>query len=88
MDEVDSRDRPELARIRELFHAEPGWRVACAAEAALARLLATDAEFPEPRQAAFTQLAFAGRLVGRVEAWGGTPLKRGTLDGDPALDWL
>lgn len=86
--EVDARDRPELERLRDLSRTEPGWRCAAAAEAALARHLATDAEFPESRQAAFKQLTFTARLVARIESWGGLPRLRGALDGDPLLDWL
>jgi hypothetical protein len=70
-------DVDELAAIRELARTEPGSIVARLADAALARRLADDPP-PEHRLDAFRQLASAGRLLERIEGWGGTPPKRGT----------
>ena len=78
LEEVDPRERPELARIRELFHAEPGWRVAAAAEAALAQLQVAE-DIGPARAASYMQMIFAGRLVCRIEGWGGIPRKPGIL---------
>lgn len=86
LDEVDARDRPELERLRELLSTEPGWKVEAAALAGAAK--AELAGLPEHRVTRWTQLAFSARLVCRIESWGGLALKRGSLDGDPALDWL
>jgi hypothetical protein len=70
-------DVDELAAIRELTRTEPGSVVARVADAALARRLADD-PLPEPRLEPFRQLAAAGRLLARIEGWGGIPPKRGT----------
>lgn len=70
-------DADELAAIRDLTRTEPGSIVARLADAALARRLADD-PLPEHRLDAFRQLAAAGRLLERIEGWGGMPRKRGT----------
>jgi hypothetical protein len=70
-------DVDELVAIRELARTEPGSVVARVTDAALARRLADD-PLPEHRLDAFRQLAAAGRMLDRIEGWGGMPRKRGT----------
>lgn len=72
-----SDDVDELAAIRDLTRTEPGSIVARVADAALAHRLADD-PLSEHRLDAFRQLAAAGRLLARIEGWGGIPPKRGT----------
>jgi hypothetical protein len=84
--DLHPQDRPELERLRALSSAEPAWKVIAAVEAALAQRQLEG--ISEPRSAPYLRLIYTHRIVASCESWGGVAFERGSLDGDPDLDWL